>query len=792
MKRWQISVQGLVQGVGFRPFVWTLAHEYQCTGWVCNDARGVKIEIQGQLDALQGFLNRLTNTPPPLARIASVECHPIAVVETEAEFGIRDSHNSGQPLAFVSPDIAPCVDCLDELRDPSNRRYAYPFINCTNCGPRFTIQQAVPYDRLRTTMRSFVMCALCQEEYESPANRRFHAQPNACHACGPTIWYRLQHTAADNTSQQTSSSATTLAWIEQVRAEIAAGKIIALKGIGGFHLACDARNAAAVDELRRRKRRPYKPLAVMVSDRTTANAMVHLDEESERWFSSPQRPIVLLPKRPGVLPESVAPQNPCLGILLPCAPLHHLLLRRGDVWIMTSGNLADEPIAFENDDALIRLSSLADGFLLHNRPIHTVCDDSVMRASSLGPIPIRRSRGFAPLPIELAATGDCVLAVGGEIKSTLCLAMESQAILGQHVGDMGNRETLLALERSCDHLLSLYQAQPQAIAADLHPGCISTGWARQQAQRLGIPLLHVQHHHAHAVALIAEHRLAPDQPLIACVFDGTGYGSDGTIWGGEILVATASDFRRAAHLQCMPLPGGDSCILQPAKTALAYLHAVGLPWVDDLTCVQYFSAADRDRLRLQLEKGINTLATSSMGRLFDVVAALLGLRQSIDYEGQAAMELEALAESAWKQHQALSPYPIFWSEEPTAVLQIRQLIEAIYNDVLSGVERSVIAVRFHQTIAAATVEICQRVRSAASDNCQPAPEHNVVGLTGGVFQNGVLLPLLYDRLQAAGFRVLIHSAVPSNDGGLALGQAVVARHRLLNNCAHQPTHKSNV
>jgi len=790
LKRWQISVQGLVQGVGFRPFVWTLAHEYHCSGWVCNDARGVKIEIQGPVDALQGFLKRLTSTPPPLARIASVECQSTAVVETEAKFQIRDSHTSGQPLAFVAPDMAPCARCLDELLDPNNRRYAYPFINCTNCGPRFTIQQAVPYDRSQTTMRSFVMCALCQEEYESPANRRFHAQPNACHACGPTIWYRAQHLEAGDKSQPTSSPSTTLACIDQVRAEIAAGKIIALKGIGGFHLACDARNAAAVDELRRRKRRPCKPLAVMVSDVTTANAIVYLDEESERWLSSLQRPIVLLPKRPGVLPESVSPQNPYLGILLPYAPLHHLLLRRGDVWIMTSGNLADEPIAIENDDALIRLSSLADGLLLHNRPIHTVCDDSVLRASSLGSIPIRRSRGFAPLPIELAAAGDCVLAVGGETKSALCLALESQAILGQHVGDMGNRETLLAVERSCDHLVSLYQAQPQAMAADLHPGYISTGWARQQAQRLGIPLIHVQHHHAHAAALIAEHGLALDQPFLACVYDGTGYGSDGAIWGGEILLATASDFRRAAHLQYMPLPGGDSCILQPAKTALAYLHAAGLPWINELACVQHFSAADQNRLRVQLEKGINTLATSSMGRLFDAVAALLGLRQVIDYEGQAALELESLAESGLAENEKYSPYPACWSKEPTAVLQISVLLEAIYNDVLNGVERSVIAVRFHLTIAEATVEICQRLRSAASDDCQPAssrqpaPELNVVGLTGGVFQNEVLLRLLHNRLHAAGFRVLIHSSVPSNDGGLALGQAVVARHKLLNNSAH--------
>jgi hydrogenase maturation protein HypF len=787
LERWQISVQGVVQGVGFRPFVWTLAHEYHCSGWVCNDARGVTIEIQGSRDELQGFLKRLTSTPPPLARVATVEFYPIGLVADEATFQIRDSldafrtrHNSGQPLAFVSPDVAPCAACLDELRDPSNRRYAYPFINCTNCGPRFTIQQAVPYDRSQTTMRAFAMCSLCQSEYESPADRRFHAQPNACHSCGPAIWYRSPHVAANDGSQPPSCAATTLASIARVRSEIAAGKIVAIKGIGGFHLACDARNAAAVDELRRRKRRTHKPLAVMVADIITANTLVHLDPASERLLSTPQRPIVLLPKRAGVLPESVSPHNPYLGILLPYAPMHHLLLGSGDVWIMTSGNLADEPIAFENEDALIRLAHLSDGFLLHNRPIQAVCDDSVLRAYALGPIPIRRSRGFAPLPIELASPGDCVLAVGGELKAALCLALESHAVLGQHVGDMGHRETLLALERSRDHLLALYQAAPQAIACDLHPGYISTDWARQQAQRLGLPLVRVQHHHAHAASLMAEHRLAPEQPLIACVFDGTGYGSDGAIWGGEVLLATATDFQRLAHLQYMPLPGGDSCILQPAKTALAYLYAAGLPWISELPCVQHFSDPDRARLRQQLEQGINTMATSSMGRLFDAVAALIGLRQTIDYEGQAAFEFEALAEAGLTENDEYSPYPFCWSEEPTAVLQLGALLKTVYDDVLDGVERKVIAVRFHQTIAAATVEICQRLRNAASVNLQSGPPPgsptHLVGLTGGVFQNGVLLQLLHHRLQAAGFDVLIHSAVPPNDGGLALGQAVVARH----------------
>ena len=784
MKRWQVSVQGLVQGVGFRPFVWTLAQRYRCTGWVCNDARGVKIEIQGEASSLDCFVEHLTSSPPPLARVALVEHQPMGVLADEAGFRILHSDQAtGESLAVVSADVAPCADCLSEMSDVENRRYAYPFINCTNCGPRFTIQQAIPYDRMRTTMRSFKMCPLCQEEYDSPNSRRFHAQPNACHVCGPAIWYLSHPFDPGGMRRPSSNTFFTSALIEKVRAEIAVGKIIAMKGVGGFHLACDAWNSAAVDELRRRKRRPHKPLAVMVSDIITARTLARIDDQSERLLSTPQRPIVLLRKGAGVLPESVAPQNPFLGILLPYAPLHHMLLRSGDVWIMTSGNLADEPIAFDNDDAFVRLSSLADGFLLHDRPIHTVCDDSVLRASPLGPIPIRISRGFSPLPIALADSGDCVLAVGGEIKSALCLSLGSHAILGQHIGDMGNRETLLALERSCDHLLSLYRADPQAIAADLHPGYISTNWARQQARRLGIPFIQVQHHHAHAAALITEHHLAPEQSLIACVFDGTGYGSDGAIWGGEILLATSSEFSRVGHLQYMPLPGGDSCILQPAKTALAYLHAAGLPWVGDLACVQYFSAADQARLRLQLEKSINTVSTSSMGRLFDAVAALIGLSPVIDYEGQAASELEWLAQSGLDDPELISPYPILWSGQPTAVLAIHPILSAILDDVLRGTDRSIIAARFHQTIATATARICQRLRNDSRESRltflhkHSAPHQEIVGLTGGVFQNSVLLQMLHRRLEADGFRVLIHSTVPANDGGLALGQATVARQR---------------
>jgi hydrogenase maturation protein HypF len=602
-----------------------------------------------------------------------------------------------------------------------------------------------------------------------------------------------------------------LTTIEQVRQTIAAGKIVAIKGIGGFHLACDAKNPVAVSLLRERKRRPFKPLAVMVADLETASSIAHVSESSLQLLNSYSRPIVLMPKIAEVLPELVTPNNPYIGVLLSYSPLHHLLLRPGDVWIMTSGNLADEPIVYQNEDALERLKPLADAFLLHDRSIYTVCDDSVVRSCALGVVPIRRSRGYAPLPIQMScgkwqpeddlseeqvvtasnssvmsevgivSKESTILAVGGELKTALCLLVGSQAVMGQHIGDMGHRETLDALNRSRDHLLSLYRVKPDVVAADLHPGYVSTTWAKQLSRDWNVPFIQIQHHHAHAASLIAEHGVPADQPIIACVLDGTGYGTDGAIWGGEILAASATSFRRVAHIEYLPLPGGDSAILEPAKTALAFLHGCGLDWNKQLPSVQHFSSQRLELLRRQLEKNVNTFKTSSMGRLFDTVASLIGIRHKIDYEGQAALELEALAEEGFLSHGDIQAYGCHWSKDSVSQMRVSKILEEICNDVCQGVEPALIAARFHQTVACCLVAICQRLRDENSANSTPNRNtasnfqtSKTVGLTGGVFQNTVLLQLVHASLEAAGFRVLIHHHVPPNDGGLALGQALVA------------------
>ncbi len=577
-------VRGVVQGVGFRPFVWSLAQHNGLTGWVRNSNIGVEAELQGPAATIEAVTAQVRDHPPPLAQVQSISLQDIAIEPLDALFRILESDRSGGHAAYVSPDTATCEDCLSELRNPADRRFGYPFINCTHCGPRFTIQKSVPYDRHQTTMELFGMCDLCRKEYESPADRRFHAQANACYQCGPTVWYVQANLPTSMACQSPSNlqgrstASHVAAVIEAVRASVSSGLIVAIKGIGGFHLACDAKNSQAVQRLRERKQRPFKPLAVMAADIATACHVVELSAAERNLLESRQRPIVLARKRDGTgLAPGLAPHNPYLGVLLPYAPLHSLLLAAGDLWVMTSGNLADEPIAYENEDAYERLSGIADAFLLHDRPIHTVCDDSVMRVSEVGPIPIRRSRGYAPLPVQLQEAGPTLLAVGAELKNTVCLASGSQAFVGPHVGDMGNLATLRAWERSCDHLQSLYHSCPEIIVSDQHPGYSSTESARQLAERMHAPWLQVQHHHAHAASLLAEHELDDGQKIIACVLDGTGYGTDGAIWGGEVLIASASTFERVAHLQYAPLPEAisASCIRR-ARRWLIFTDSVCL------------------------------------------------------------------------------------------------------------------------------------------------------------------------------------------------------------------------
>jgi hydrogenase maturation protein HypF len=776
--RRQYCINGIVQGVGFRPFVWRLASELECTGSVCNDASGVVVEIQGPPSSIEEFRRRLTEDAPPLSRIANIVCRTVPTQVGESKFLIAPTKQSDRPTTSVSPDVSICDDCLSELCDPANRRFGYPFINCTHCGPRFTIIESLPYDRQRTTMSGFVLCDACQQEYDSPADRRFHAEPNACGDCGPKIWFVDSNAPSWTTDSILDEDRNTESQrerarrvIEIVQSRIAMGHIIAIKGVGGFHLACDAKQLRAVQTLRQRKRRPDKPLAVMVADLETCSQFVNVPADDEKILSSRERPIVLLEKKSSSgWCDALAPGTPFLGVMLAYSPLHQLLLRSGQVWVMTSGNVSDEPIAIDNENAWLRLRGLADGFLMHDRPIHTVCDDSVLRSVDGSVSPIRRSRGFAPLaiplpgpPLELP-----VLALGGEIKATACLAVGSHAYLSQHIGDMGNAESLRMMEHVSGHLIDLYQAKPTAIAADLHPGYLSVMWAERLAKSLSIPLLRIQHHHAHAAALMAEREMPPESPMIACVFDGTGYGTDGAIWGGEWLIASQLSFRRFAHLRNIQLPGGDACILRPARSALAYLVRYSIPWESSLSCVRSLSTSENRMLQIQLEKGINCVQSSSMGRLFDAVASLVGIRQEIHYEGQAAVELESVATKAISAAPgALDAYPFRWEKNNVWELHCDQLLQGVIADWKAGADAGIIGAKFHETVTESTLEICLRAREET--------EINTVGLTGGVFQNMLLTRLVRRALHDHGFQVHTHQIVPPNDAGIALGQAVIAR-----------------
>lgn len=786
--RKHIRVSGVVQGVGYRPFVWRLAKELGCSGSVCNDAFGVSIEVQGLEADLAEFERRLASDAPPSAIVAAVVATLCETRDSESGFQIIDSRCAETSFAGVPPDLSVCDDCLDEMRDPSNRRYGYPFINCTNCGPRFTIIESLPYDRPRTTMRQFNQCETCLAEYESPANRRFHAEPNACSDCGPKIWFvdsaiHLAEHCVDFDGNETNAlyqqleSERTRIVVDTVRSRIARGQIVAIKGVGGFHLACDATNISAVQRLRERKQRPDKPFAVMVADLETCKQFAKVNDEEASLLTSPQRPIVLLEKRLQVdWIDSVAPGNPFIGVMLAYSPLHYLLVPPKQIWVMTSGNLSDEPIAIDNQEAWLRLRDIADGFLFHNRAICVECDDSVIRQTNAALLPIRRSRGYAPLAIATHANTDqkqslpTVLAVGGELKATVCLALETQSVLSQHIGDMGNLESQRTMERVSKHLLDLYGAKPDVIAADMHPGYLSVSWAERLATELSIPLIKTQHHHAHAASLITEHGLPSDSSIIACVFDGTGLGTDGTIWGGEWLIASTKEFQRYGHLRRVLLPGGDACILRPARSALAHLFSESIEWSPALPCVQTLNALEDTLLRKQLEKGIHCTDTTSMGRLFDAVAALTGVKQQINYEGQAAIELESLAAEVFQADRAqVSAYPFDWVLKDMWELHLGKMLQQIVADCLAGKDKAVIGARFHETLAQATVAVCLKARNETGIE--------TVGLTGGVFQNVLLTHLIRSVLERNGFRVLNHSRVPPNDAGLALGQAAIARAR---------------
>jgi hydrogenase maturation protein HypF len=785
----RIRITGVVQGVGFRPYVYTLARGHAIGGWARNTSSGVEIVAVGSAEALDGFAAELPIGAPPLALIDGLTVELVSLpgsptpslISSLASPLFTIQHSQPQAGAFVpvAADVAVCADCLRELFDPGDRRYRYPFINCTNCGPRFTIVRDVPYDRPLTTMQPFAMCPACRAEYTDPAHRRFHAQPNACPDCGPvlSLYPSTQGAEVYRSVSAVMGDAALLA----ARRLLRTGAILAVKGLGGYHLACDARSDAALARLRSRKGRVDKPFAVMARDLATAAGLVELSDAERLLLAGRERPIVLLPKAVGTpVSAFVAPGSANLGVMLPYTPLHHLLLAPPapgedpnqdlSALVMTSGNLSEEPIVFDDAEAQSRLASLADAFLTHNRAIHVPCDDSVVRIVRDRLLPLRRGRGYAPLPIRLPFAVRPLLAVGAELKNTFCIAQDRHAFLSQHIGDMENLETLRAFERTVEHFQKLFRVAPELLVCDLHPGYLSTRWAQEQADATGLPLIHVQHHHAHMASVMAEHGLPADARVIGVSFDGTGYGPDGTIWGGEFLVAGYADFTRVGRLKPVPLPGGDAAIRRPYRVALAHLWASGLAWEPGLPPVAACPAAEQQILQRQLAQRLNTVPTSSMGRLFDAVAALAGVRQTVTYEAQAALELEALARAGD------APAYGFDLVEPSVALQSSHsdlqfevdagpVLAAIVKDVLSGASAAEVAGRFHQAVADVVVAACAQVRGRYG--------LTTVALSGGVFQNVRLLAFTLDRLEAGGFTVLIHRQVPPNDGGLALGQAMI-------------------
>jgi hydrogenase maturation protein HypF len=755
LTRKRLTITGVVQGVGFRPYVYTLATRYGLAGHVGNDSQGVFIEVEGPLHVLDSFQERLLAEAPPLAFIEQVTVENLQPLG-EDQFVIVHSESKNKGNTLLSPDVCVCLDCLTETFDPADRRYRYPFTNCTNCGPRFTIIQDIPYDRPFTSMASFPMCDECQKEYDDPLNRRFHAQPNACPVCGPQVWLEIVGQGGVILAERNDA----LLAAQRLLAE---GKIVAVKGLGGFHLACDATNENAILLLRERKGRVDKPFALMALDLETISQFAEVSKNETKLLTSKERPIVLLKKKSdSPLSKLVAPGNQSIGVMLPYTPLHYLLLIDSPMplaaLIMTSGNYSDEPIVKENDEARQHLAKLADAFLFHNRDIIARCDDSVIRLWQGSELPVRRSRGYAPFPVKLPFKLPPVLAVGGELKSTFCLTKEKFAYLSQHIGDMENLETLAAFETAVRHFEYLFRIEPQLIACDQHPNYLSTRWGL--AQEAHNSVIQVQHHHAHIGSVMAEHRLMGDRPVIGFSFDGTGYGTDGAIWGGEVLIADYAQFERVASLKYVPLPGGDASIKRPYRLALSYMWAAGLNWDNRLAPVKACPEMEQTVLLKQLENNINTVPTSSMGRLFDAVAALAGVRQTITYEGQAAIELEARAGS-----DTSDGYQFFYNGQ---AIDAAPIIRSVVDDALKGIHPAIISIRFHEAVADLILQVSIDLRNRTS--------LNQVALSGGVFQNVTLLELAVRHLEKAGFEVLTHNKVPPNDGGLALGQAVIAAH----------------
>jgi hydrogenase maturation protein HypF len=750
--RIRVRVHGTVQGVGFRPYVYRVAHELGLAGFVRNDSRGVVLEAEGSGAAIQEMLRRLTHEGPPLASVERVATEPLVAIG-DSGFDIVSSAADGVPDAPVTPDTATCDDCLRELFDPADRRFRYPFINCTNCGPRFTIVRGIPYDRSLTTMAGFRMCDACRAEYEDPLDRRFHAQPNACPACGPQL------ALVERSGAVVSKRGAALA---DAVAALRGGAILALKGLGGFHLACLAADQAAVSALRSRKHREDKPFALMAPDLDGARTLVELSEREAALLVGRERPIVIARRQPEArVAAAVAPRSHELGVMLPYSPLHHLLVRDvGQTLVMTSANVSDEPIAYRDEDALAGLSGIADLFLLHNRPIETRTDDSVVRATNrrATPLLIRRSRGYVPadLPLPVPASRP-LLACGAELKSTFCVAKGARAWISHHIGDLENYETLLSFTDGIEHFERLFAVAPEVVVHDLHPEYLSTKYA---LDRDGVETLGVQHHHAHLAACLGEH--GERGPAVGAIYDGTGYGTDGTIWGGELLIGDLERFERAGHLWPVSLPGGARAIREPWRMACAWLVAAGCAAepLDGLDARAWEAVAGLAR------SGTASPKTTSIGRLFDAVAALCGLRYEVNYEGQAAAELEATCDALERD---FYPLPLV-DRDGRVVLDARETVIATLRDVRAGARPATVAARFHNALANATTCACMRLAGRGG--------LGTVVLSGGTFQNRRLLEAVALNLQRAGLRVLVPERLPPNDGGISYGQAAVATARL--------------
>ncbi len=749
----RISVRGVVQGVGFRPFVYQLAARHNLRGWVRNTSEDVKIEVEGEAKDVDLFLNDLRRQAPPMSHIEDITATSAPLANYE-KFEIRESVAEAGKYQLVSPDIATCPDCLKEIFDPKDRRYRYPFTNCTNCGPRFTIIKDIPYDRPNTTMQSFKMCPACQREYNDPLNRRFHAQPNACPVCGPSLelW--------DDQGNPVACEDV----IGKTAALLREGKVVAIKGLGGFLLACDATSERAVNLLRRRKNRHAKPLAVMVANMNEVKRHCVVDETEEKLLKSPGSPIVLMKwKTESEISQAAAPGLKYIGVMLPYTPLHHLLLREAGLpLVMTSGNLSEEPIAKDNDEAISRLQNLVDYFLVHNRDIYARYDDSVMIVEKDIPRFIRRARGYAPYPVHLPYQSQQILGCGAEEKNTFCLTRDNYAFVSQHIGDMENLETYEHYVNTIELYRKLFRIKPEIIAYDMHPEYLPTKYAKELAEKEGFKLFPVQHHHAHIASCLADNGIKG--PVIGVSFDGTGYGTDGNIWGGEFMVADYKDFQRAAHLEYLPLPGGALAIKKPYRTAIGYLLALGIDLEKNLLFFKQVDEREITLIRNQIDKKVYTPLTSSMGRLFDAVAALSCVRGVIVYEAQAAIDLEMLAYNA-PDETGYYPFSLD-KQQGINIIKIRDLLQAIIKDILKATPQAIIAAKFHNTIAQMILEACQSI----------AGETGIkrVALSGGVFQNRLLLRKTVPLLESKGFEVYTHRQVPCNDGGISLGQVVIA------------------